>query len=181
MWDFGCVGDKENPDIVIASAGDTVTLEALAATRILRKYIPNINIRYVNVVDLYKLVSHDRHPHGLTDKEYNDLFTVDKPIIFNFHGYPHLIHQLTYNRENENLHVRGYNEEGTITTAFDMRVQNKVDRYNLVLLAIKHLNIDEKLKQQITTDLNEILTRHKTHIAEHGVEIPEVQDWVWEE
>jgi len=181
VWDFACVGNKNNPDIVIASAGDTPTLEALACTRILRNYIKNINIRFVNVVDLYKLVSHDRHPHGLTHEEYNELFTVDKPIVFNFHGYPHLIHDLTYNRENKNLHVRGYNEEGTITTAFDMRVQNKIDRYNLVLLAIKHLDIDETLKNQITKDMNEILKRHKEYIAEYGQDIEEVKDWVWEE
>lgn len=181
VWDFGCVGDSSNPDIVIASAGGTPTLEALASTRILRKYIPNINIRYVNVVDLYKLVSSDRHPHGLSDKEYDELFTKDKPIVFNFHGYPHLIHQLTYNRNNQNLHVRGYDEEGTITTSFDMRVLNRIDRYNLVLLAVKHLKIDKKLKDQITKDMNEILARHREYIREYGDEIPEVKDWVWEE
>jgi len=181
VWDFACVGNSKKPDIVIAAAGHTPTLEALATTRILRKYIPNINIRFVNVVDLYKLVSNNHHAHGLTDKEYDELFTEDKPIIFNFHGYPQLVHQLTYNRKNQNLHVRGYIEEGTITTPFDMRVQNKIDRYNLTLLSIKHLNINEKLKDTIKKDMEDILKRHKEHIAEHGTEIPEIQDWVWEE
>ena len=181
VWDFACVGDKNNPDIVIACAGGTPTLEALATTRILRKYIKDINIRFVNVVDLYKLVSHDRHPHGLTHEEYNELFTTDKPIVFNFHGYPHLIHDLTYNRKNKNLHVRGYDEEGTITTSFDMRVQNKIDRYHLTLLAIKHLNIDDSLKQQITADMEDVLKRHKEHIAEYGQDLPEVSEWTWED
>ena len=181
VWDFACFNNSKNPDIVIASCGDTPTLEALAGTQILHKYLPDLNIRFVNVVDLMKLQSSDIHPHGLTDKEYNNLFTIDKPIIFNFHGYAHLIHELTYKRENKNLHVSGYMEEGTITTPFDMRVQNKIDRFNLVKRAIKYLDIDETLKSQINAELDQKLIEHKNYAYEFGVDLPEIANWTWEE
>ena len=177
VWDFACVNDKQNPDIVIASAGGTPTLEALASIKILKKYLPEINIRYVNVVDLMKLISNEKHPHGLTDKEYNELFTTNKPIIFNFHGYPQLVHQLTYKRKNQNMHVRGYMEEGSITTPFDMRVQNEIDRFNLVLLAIKYLKVDNSIKEKITKDMQKKLKQHKEYICEYGVDMPEIQNW----
>lgn len=179
VWEWACLGDKNNPDIVIACSGDTPTLEALACVKLLKKYLPKINVRFINVVDLMKLVSKDRHEHGLSDEEYNALFTTDKPIIFNFHGYGQLIHQLTYNRKNQNIHVRGYFEEGTITTPFDMRVQNKIDRYDLVLLAIKYLNIDEKTKAKIQKDMNMLLEKHSSYIREHGQDMPEILDWKW--
>ena len=179
VWEWASNGDLDNPDIVIASSGDTPTLEALACTKILKTYLPNLNIRFVNVVDLMKLVSNDRHPHGFTDEEYDALFTTNKPIIFNFHGYAQLIHQLTYNRKNRNLHVRGYNEEGTITTGFDMRVQNKIDRYNLVLLCLKHLKLDKATKNKITDDMNALLKKHSQYIKEFGEDMPEVKDWHW--
>ena len=179
VWNWASNGNIENPDLVIASSGDTPTLEALAATKILRKYLPNLNIRFVNVVDLMKLVSSDRHPHGFTDDEYDNLFTKNKPIIFNFHGYAQLIHQLTYNRHNQNMHVRGYKEEGTITTAFDMRVQNEIDRFHLVLLAIKHLKLEKNTKLKISKEMNALLEKHKTYIREYGEDIPEVKDWKW--
>ena len=136
IWDWASNDEGTEPDIVIASCGDTPTLEALAATTILRDNLPGIKIRFVNVVDLMKLQPHGVHPHGLTDADYDAIFTKDKPIIFNFHGYPTLIHELTYTRHNKNLHVFGYVEEGTITTPFDMRVQNKIDRFDLVKTAI---------------------------------------------
>ena len=180
-WDFACMGDKNNPDIVFASAGGTPTLEALAAIKILNSYLPKLNIKYVNVVDLMKLVSHDRHPHGLTDKEFDNLFTKDKPIIFNFHGYPQLIHELTYNRHNENMHVRGYIEEGAITTPFDMRVLNKIDRFNLVLLAVKHLKLTKAVQTKIIEDMNKKLEEHYTYIREKGVDMPEISNWKWDE
>ena len=153
--------DKGNPDIVLASAGDTPNLEILAASVLLRKHIPNIKVRVVNVIDLMRLVSEEDHPHGLSDLEYDKLFTKDKPIIFAFHGYPNLIHELTYKRANNNLHVRGYIEEGAITTSFDMRVLNKIDRYNLVKLAIKHLKINsiEAIKLNDYCDI--MLAKHK--------------------
>ena len=175
IWKFA---SDDDPDIVLACAGDTPTVEVLAATTILRKYVPQIKIRVVNVVDLMKLESNKKHPHGLTDEEYNNLFTVDKPIIFNFHGYPSLIHQLVYNRENKNIHVHGYNEEGTITTPFDMRVQNKIDRFNLVIDALKYLdNIPNK--DEIIFMCNSMLEKHNKYIAENGVDMDEVNDWKW--
>lgn len=175
IWKFA---SDDDPDIVLACAGDTPTVEVLAATTILRKYVPQIKIRVVNVVDLMKLESNKKHPHGLTDEEYNSLFTVDKPIIFNFHGYPSLIHQLVYNRENKNIHVHGYNEEGTITTPFDMRVQNKIDRFNLVIDALKYLdNIPNK--DEIIFMCNSMLEKHNKYIAENGVDMDEVNDWKW--
>ena len=128
IFDFASNDSGYDPDIVMACAGDTPTLETLAAVSILRENFKELRIRVVNVVDLMKLESNVKHPHGLTENEYNMLFTTNKPIIFAFHGYPSLIHQLTYKRENKNMHVHGYLEEGTITTPFDMRVQNKIDR-----------------------------------------------------
>ena len=175
IWKFA---SDDDPDIVLACAGDTPTVEVLAATTILRKYVPQIKIRVVNVVDLMKLESNKKHPHGLTDEEYNNLFTVDKPIIFAFHGYPSLIHQLVYNRENKNIHVHGYKEEGTITTPFDMRVQNKIDRFNLVIDALKYLdNIPNK--DEIIFMCNSMLEKHNKYIAENGVDMDEVNDWKW--
>ena len=139
IWSWVSNDEEKNPDIVIASCGDTPTLEAIAAIDILHKELPNLKIRYINVIDLMKLQPSEKHPHGLTNEEYNALFTKDKPIIFNYHGYPTLIHELTYLRKNRNISVHGYEEEGTITTAFDMRVQNKIDRFNLVIDVINHL------------------------------------------
>ena len=179
IWDFASNDQNSEPDIVMACCGDTPTLETLAAVKILREYYKDLKIRVVNVVDLMKLESNDKHPHGLTDFEYNNLFTKDKPIIFAFHGYPHLIHQLTYNRENTNLHVHGYTEEGTITTPFDMRVQNKLDRFNLVKDALKYL---DKLGDSRTTVIeycdNKII-EHNNYIKEYGKDLPEILNWKW--
>ncbi len=167
------------PDIVLACAGDTPTLEILAATKILNENFPDVKIRVINVVDLMKLESKTNHPHGLTEDEYDMLFTKDKPIIFAFHGYPTLIHQLTYKRTNKNLHVHGYIEEGTITTPFDMRVQNRIDRYHLVMDALKYL---DKLGDR-RTSLNEWckdkLIEHKYYIREYGEDMPEVKNFKW--
>lgn len=176
VWDFACVNDAENPDIVVASAGSTPTLEAIECVKILKKYIKDVNIRFVNVVDLMKLLPNDKHPHGLTDKEYNDLFTTNKPIVFNFHGNPELIHQLTYTRKNQNMSVRGYVEEGSITTPFDMRVLNGIDRYNLTILAVGKLKIDKDLKEKIVSDMQKKLKKHKDYIYEFGVDLPENQN-----
>ncbi len=166
--------DNGNPDIVLASAGDTPNLEILAASILLRKNIPNIKIRVVNVIDLMRLIPNTSHPHGLTDVDYDKIFTKDKPIIFAFHGYPNLIHELTYKRANQDLHVRGYMEEGAITTSFDMRVLNKIDRYNLCKLAIKHLKLNsiEAIKLNDYCDI--MLAKHKKYIKEHGVDMEEV-------
>ena len=177
ILDFASNDDGKQPDIVLACAGDTPTLETLAAVSILNENFPKLKIRVVNVVDLMKLESNDKHPHGLTDEEYDAIFTKTKPIIFNFHGYPSLIHQLTYNRKNQNMHVHGYLEEGTITTSFDMRVQNKIDRFNIVIDALKYL---PKLE---SSDLVEWcknkLIEHKEYIKEHGEDMPIITEWKW--
>ena len=177
-FDWACTC-KDNPDIVIATCGDTPNLEGLATVSILHKYIPKLKIRYVNVIDIMKLQANSEHPHGLTDQEYDALFTKDKPIIFAFHGYPNLIHELTHRRENDHLHVRGYIEEGTITTPFDMRVQNGLDRFNLALLAMSHLpntfDKDECIKY-----CYDCLKKHEWYIREYGKDIPEVTEWKWE-
>jgi len=179
IWNFASSDQGCEPDIVMVACGDAPTLEVMAAISILRKNFPELKIRMVNVVDLMKLVSNKSHPHGLTDEEYNALFTKDKPIIFNFHGYPDLIHQLTYNRENENLHVHGYLEEGTITTAFDMKVQNKIDRYHLVMDAIKYLPDLGNRGATLLDECRSKLIEHKLYIAEYGRDMPEVSDWKW--
>ena len=168
-----------NPDIVMACAGDTPTVEVLAATKIMKEYIPELKIRVVNVIDLMKLQSNCDHPHGLSNDEYNKLFTKDKPIIFAFHGYPHLIHQLTYKRCNQNMHVHGYIEEGTITTPFDMRVLNKLDRYHLILDAMKYVKVNKSKKQALINKCEETLKYHNEYIKENGVDIPEVVNFKW--
>lgn len=178
-WDFASNDDGCEPDFVMACAGETPTIEALAATKILRENFSDLKIRFINVVDLMKLQSHENHPHGLEDAEYDNLFTKDKPIIFAFHGYPNLIHELTYKRHNQNMHVHGYLEEGTITTTFDMKVQNKLDRYNLVIDALKYL---DKLGDK-SSALNEWcknkLIEHKEYIKEYGEDMPEIKNWKW--
>ncbi len=178
-WDFASNDEGCEPDLIIACAGETPTIEALAATKILRENFSDLKIRFINVVDLMKLQSQENHPHGLEDAEYDNLFTKDKPIIFAFHGYPNLIHELTYKRHNQNMHVHGYLEEGTITTTFDMKVQNKLDRYNLVIDALKYL---DKLGDK-SSALNEWcknkLIEHKEYIKEYGEDMPEIKNWKW--
>ena len=179
VWDWACFGDSKKPDIVIACCGATPTIESLAGAKLLHQLLPEVNIRFVNVVDLMKLVSNNTHPHGLTDKEYDAIFTKDKPILFNFHGYPQLIHTLTYNRHNQDLHVAGYLEEGTITTAFDMRVRNHTDRFHLVLKALDYLNIDKATETKIRREMNNKLKEHTAYIDEFGVDMPEIENWNW--
>ncbi len=179
IWGFASNDKGTSPDVVIATCGDMPTLEGLAATSILRKYIPNLKSRFVNVVDLMKIQSESLHPHGLSDKEYDMIFTKDKPIIFAFHGYPNLIHELTYRRINKNLHVRGYNEEGSITTPFDMRVLNRVDRFHLVLLILDHVEGFENEKKICQEYCIQMLEKHESYIREYGKDIPEVRDWQW--
>ncbi len=177
IWNFASNDGFGLPDIVLACAGDTPTLEIMATNSLLREYIPNLKIRVVNIVDLMKLQSNMDHPHGLSDQEYNYIFTLNKPIIFAFHGYPNLIHELVYKRSNQNIHVRGYIEEGTITTPFDMRVQNKMDRYNLALLAIKYLPQFDTSKLKAYCE--EMLEKHQKYIVLNGVDMDEVVNWKW--
>jgi len=179
IWEFASNDEGQEPDIVMASCGDAPTLETLAAISILRENFPEIKIRMVNVVDLMKLQSNRKHPHGMTNEEYNTIFTKDKPIIFNFHGYPDLIHQLTYDRDNENIHVHGYLEEGTITTSFDMKVQNKIDRYNLVIDSLKYLPKLGNKSTFLIEECKDKLIEHKEYIKEYGLDMPEVRNWKW--
>lgn len=179
-WKWASVGDSKNPDVVIASCGDTATIESLATVSLIKKYLPELNVKFVNVVDLMKLVSSESHPHGLTDKEYDSLFTTDKPILFNFHGYPQLIHMLTYKRHNhKNMHVSGYMEEGSITTPFDMRVRNHIDRYHQIIKLLNYIKIDDDRKNKLRTLMEEKLKEHNDYIVEYGVDMPEVADWNW--
>lgn len=173
-WDF--VSNDSNPDLIMACCGDTPTKETVAATKILKSYLPDLKIRFINVVDLMKLDSTTNHPHALDDLEYDNLFTKEKPIIFAFHGYPTLIHELTYFRHNHNIHVHGYVEEGTITTAFDMRVKNKIDRFNLVIDAVNNLDLGNK-GEMIINDMNKKLDEHRNYIKEYGEDLEEIRNW----
>jgi xylulose-5-phosphate/fructose-6-phosphate phosphoketolase len=163
----------------MACAGDVPTLETLAAVSILREHLSDLKIRVVNVVDLMRLHPDTEHSHGLSDPEYDDMFTKDKHIKFAFHGYPWLIHRLTYRRANRNLHVRGYKEEGTITTAFDMTVRNEMDRYHLVLDVIKHLNLESEDSVKLKVAMEQKLVEHSNYINIHGIDMPEIRDWKW--
>lgn len=179
-WNF-VSNDNKGVDIVLVSIGDAPTLENIAAVSILRNYLPDIKIRFINVVDLMKLEPSTKHPHGLTNTEYNKLFTKDKPIIFNYHGYPTLIHELTYERENKNISVHGYIEEGTITTAFDMRVKNEIDRYHIVIDIINHLDISKTREgKKIIKLMEEKLKYHESYIREYGIDMEEVRLFKWE-
>lgn len=180
IWTWASNDDGIEPDAVMACCGDVPTLETLAAVSILRSHLPDLKIRVINIVDLLKLERHTQHTHGLTDADYDALFTQDKPVIFAFHGYPWLIHRLTYNRvNNPNLHVHGYQEEGTITTPFDMTVLNKLDRFHLVMDLLDRLpqlgNIGAYVKQLMTDKLIE----HKLYIDQYGEDMPEIRNWKW--
>jgi len=179
IWQWASNDQGEEPDVVMACCGDTPTLETLAAVSILRTELPELKIRVVNVVDLMKLQPHSMHPHGLKDADYDALFTKDKPIIFAFHGYHTLIHEFTYRRNNKNIHVYGYKEEGTITTPFDMRVQNEVDRFSLVKNVIQYLPQLGNRGSHLIQIMNDKLVEHKQYIHEYGVDLPEVAEWRW--
>ena len=179
IWEWASNDCGEEPDVVMACCGDTPTLEVMAAVTILRDEMPELKIRVVNVVDLFKLESDHKHPHGLSDAGYDAIFTKDKPVIFAFHGYPTLIHELTYERHNHNISVHGYQEEGTITTPFDMRVQNQIDRFNLVKDAIMHLPQLGNKGSFLIQKMNDKLVEHKQYIAEYGQDLEEIRNWEW--
>ena len=179
IWKFASNDEGCEPDIVMACCGEGPTLETLAAIKILRENFKDLKIRMVNVVDLMKLQSHDKHPHGLIDEDYDAIFTKDKPIIFNFHGYPNLIHELTYKRTNKDIHVHGYMEEGTITTPFDMRVQNSIDRFSLVEAAIKCLPQLGNKGSSLIQYCQDKKVEHKEYIKEYGIDMDEIINWKW--
>jgi xylulose-5-phosphate/fructose-6-phosphate phosphoketolase len=180
IWEWASTDQGRDPDVVMASAGDVPTMESLAAVAILRKNFPNLAIRVVNVVDLMKLQPSSEHPHGLSDREFDMIFTTDKPIVFAFHGYPWLIHRLTYRRHgHENIHVRGYKEEGTTTTPFDMTVLNEVDRYHLAGDVIDRVPALHTEGAHVKQWLGDKLIEHKNYIRKHGDDMPEVRDWTW--
>jgi xylulose-5-phosphate/fructose-6-phosphate phosphoketolase len=180
IWQWASNDDDAEPDVVMACAGDVPVLETLAAVDILRQRFSDLKIRVVNVVDLMTLQPQSEHPHGLPDKDFDSLFTTNKPIIFAFHGYPWLIHRLTYRRTNHgNLHVRGYKEEGTTTTPFDMVVLNDLDRFHLVMDVIDRVPKLETVGAHLLQEMRDIRFEHKRYIAEHGEDMPEIRDWKW--
>jgi xylulose-5-phosphate/fructose-6-phosphate phosphoketolase len=184
IWDWASNDDRgkepDIPDVVMACCGDIATMESLAATAILREEFPELKVRFVNVVDLFKLQSDTEHPHGLSNKDFDTLFTPDKPVIFNFHGYPWLIHKLAYRRTNqERIHVRGYKEKGNINTPLELAIENQIDRFNLVIDVIDRVpklgsaaaHTKERMKNQIIANL------HYAH--EHGIDRSEIVNWKW--
>ncbi|MFC6861819.1 phosphoketolase family protein [Zunongwangia atlantica] len=180
IWEWASNDQQDSTDLVMACAGDIPTLETLAAVSILRKEIQEIKIRVINVVDLMKLQSTNEHPHGLSDSDFDALFTKDKPVIFAFHAYPWLIHRLTYKRNNHlNFHVRGYQEEGTITTPFDMTVLNKLDRFHLVQDVLNFIPKSGSQYDYLKEKMKDMLIKHRNYIEEHGIDLPEVKEWKW--
>jgi xylulose-5-phosphate/fructose-6-phosphate phosphoketolase len=179
IWEWAGSDDGE-PDVVLACAGDVPTLEILAAADLLRTHLPDLRVRVVNVVDLMRLQPATEHPHGLPDPEFDALFTTDRPIVFAYHGYPWLIHRLTYRRTNHrNLHVRGYKEEGTTTTPFDMVVMNHMDRYHLVMDVIDRVPGLARRAATVRQSMVDKRLRHRDHTREYGEDLPEVRDWTW--
>ncbi|MCL4764011.1 MAG: phosphoketolase, partial [Burkholderiales bacterium] len=180
IWRWASNDDGGEPDVVLACAGDVPTIETLAAVTILREHVPGLRIRVVSVVDLMTLQPRDEHPHGLSDADFDSLFTTDRPVIFAYHGYPWLIHRLTYRRTNhDNLHVRGYKEEGTTTTPFDMTVLNDLDRFHLVSDVIDRVPSLRYRAAHVKQLMRDRRALHRRYVVEHGQDMPEVRDWRW--
>ncbi|MGB7816312.1 MAG: phosphoketolase family protein [Methylotenera sp.] len=180
IWEWASNDAGDEPDLVMACAGDIPTKEALAATLLLREHFPQLKIRFVNVVDLYKLTPQNEHPHGLSDRDFDSLFTVDKPVIFNFHGYPYLIHRMTYRRTNhDNLHVRGYKEKGSINTPLELAIQNEIDRFSLAIAAINRIPALQTIGAHVQEKLRNRQIECRNYAYEYGVDLPEEDNWVW--
>lgn len=180
-WAWAGMNDTKKPDIVLACAGHAQTEESLACVSLLKEYLPNLNVKFVNVVELLKLSSDKENPFALTDAEFDKLFTKDKPVIFNFHGYSQLIKSLIYDRHNKNFVVKGYKEEGTITTSFDMKLKNDTDRFHLVLDVLELIDISKTEKTKISKIMKNKIAEHNKYIVEHGIDMPEILSWKWEE
>jgi xylulose-5-phosphate/fructose-6-phosphate phosphoketolase len=180
LWDWASTDQNGEPDVVIASAGDVATIEALAATAILRDKLPTLRVRFVNVVDLFRMQPQSEHPHGLSDRDFNSLFTVDKPVIFNFHGYPALIHKLAYRRANhDNMHVRGYKEKGNINTPLQLAINNQTDRFNLAIDVIDRVPTLQASGAHVKEWLKDQIVDHLDYATENGIDRPEITNWRW--
>jgi len=180
IWEWASNDGNNEPDVVLASAGDIPTKEALAAVVLLREHFPELKVRFINVVDLYKLTPSCVHPHGLSDDDFDSLFTIDKPVIFNFHGYPWLIHRMTYRRANhKNLHVRGYKEKGSINTPLELAIQNEIDRYSLVMSVIDHIPALHVAGAHVKEKMRNKQIECCQYAYEYGVDLPEAGDWTW--
>jgi xylulose-5-phosphate/fructose-6-phosphate phosphoketolase len=180
LWPWASNDENDEPDVVMASAGDVVTAEALAATAILRQKLPDLKIRFVNVVDLFKLQPSSEHPHGLPDRDFDSLFTVDKPIVFAFHGYPALIHKLAYRRANHgNMHVRGYKEKGSISTPLGLTMLNQVDRFSLAIDVIDRVPRLKNTGAHVKAWLQDQILEHLAYAQAHGTDKPEIRNWTW--
>ncbi len=181
IWEFASNDNGQDPDVVMACAGDVPTVEVLAAVSILREHLPDLRIRVINVVDLMRLQPGSEHPHGLSDREFDALFTTDKPIVMAYHGYPWLIHRLTYRRTNHaNLHVRGYKEEGSTTTPFDMCVRNEIDRFHLVIDVIDRVPGLATEAAWLRQRMSDQLITHRQYVVQRGVDMPEITEWTWQ-
>jgi xylulose-5-phosphate/fructose-6-phosphate phosphoketolase len=180
IWEWASNDAGQEPDVVMASAGDIPTKEALAATVLLRENSPDLKVRFVNVVDLYKLTPASEHPHGLSDKDFDSLFTLDKPVIFNFHGYPWLIHRLAYRRHNHaNMHVRGYKEKGSINTPLELAIQNEIDRFSLAIDVIDRIPSLRVAGAHVKEKLRDMQIECRNYAYENGVDLPAADAWVW--
>jgi len=180
IWNWASNDDGTEPDVVMAAAGDIPTQEALAATALLREHFPELKIRFINVVDLFKMQPSTEHPHGLSDPDFDSLFTTNKPIIFNFHGYPWLIHRLAYRRTNHaNLHVRGYKEKGNINTPMELAINNQTDRFSLAIDAIDRIPMLQRIGAHAKEEFRDQQIACRRHAYEHGIDSPEISGWKW--
>ncbi len=179
-WEWASTDDSGDPDVVLACAGDVPTLEALAAADLVRRHLPQLKVRFVNVIDLMRLQPPSEHPHGLSDAEFDGLFTRDRPVIFAYHGYPWLIHRLTYRRTNhDNFHVRGYKEEGTTTTPFDMVMLNDLDRFHLVMDVIDRVPGLGSKAAHVRQKMEDERLSHRQYTRDHGEDSPDILEWKW--